>query len=103
MLVADFYQFPRQRLSSAFRAFWERQTPQVVPDVEFMSLHLVSRFTDSKSVVKLCGARGPFCLPHTEAVLVPKQCPLVWRLTTIAPSRPRTGNQKIRVNQFLTV
>ncbi len=59
-----------------------------------MSLHSVSRFANSKSFVKLCGTQGPFCLPHTEMVLVPKQCPLVWRLATVAPFRPRTGNPK---------
>ena len=66
-----------------------------------MSLHSVSCFANSKSVVKLRGVQGPFCLPHTETVLVPEQRPPVWRLATGAPSRPQTGNPKIRVKQFL--
>jgi len=37
--------------------------------------------------VKIRGARGPFCLSHTDTVLVPELCPPAQWLATIAPSQ----------------
>jgi len=37
--------------------------------------------------VKIRGARGPFCLSHTDTVLVPKLRPPTRWLATIAPSQ----------------
>ena len=50
-----------------------------------MSSH--SHYETIMNRVKIRGARGPFCLSHTDTVLVPELRPPAQWLATIAPSQ----------------
>ncbi len=69
-------------LSFALVCTWMQRLRGVVPAQHLYS-SILTRW-DYNKVLKVCGARGPVCLPHAVPVSGSKLCPTKWRPATFA-------------------